>query len=188
MHGFGLENSTRGEWMTSCKSCESSTYSNWWLISHNQSAHGQKMSIMDDIVPSWMKTHGGLWYPFCSRICHWLWIVRNWGLKVTLLETFAIWSKNMVFVKTPHAMQKCHKLLFSWIQGRPAWIGLWRQLLPTTFDCVYKMLVACASDNEGRSLFYVMNVMFFIAILSTLDKNQNITYVIWKDSSLLYEL
>ena len=33
-----------------------------------------------------------------------------------------------------------------------------------------------------------MNVMFFIAILSTLDKNQNITYVIWKDSSLLYEL
>ena len=25
--------------------------------------------------------------------------------------------------------------------------------LPTTFGCVYKMLVACASDEEGRSLF-----------------------------------
>ena len=34
------------------------------------------------------------------------------------------------------------------IQGRPAWIGVWRQLLPTTFGCIYKMLVACASDNE----------------------------------------
>ena len=32
-------------------------------------------------------------------------------------------------------------------------MGLWKQLLPTIVECIYKMLVACASDNEGRSLF-----------------------------------
>jgi hypothetical protein len=40
-----------------------------------------------------------------------------------------------------------------------------------------KMLVACASDNEARSL-YIMNVMFFIVTSNTLDSNQNIAFMI----------
>ena len=47
---------------------------------------------------------------------------------------------------------KMSQLLFSRIQGKPACIGLSRQLLPTTHGFIYKMLVACASDNKGRSL------------------------------------
>ena len=54
---------------------------------------------------------------------------------------------------------------------------------------MYKMLVACASDNEGKESFYIMNVMFFIVTSNTVDSNQNITSMIKKLAySLLYEL
>ena len=66
------------------------------------------------------------------------------------------------------------------IQGRPAWNDIWMQLLPTTSRCMYKMLVACASDNEGKESFYIMNVMFFIVTSNTVDSNQNITSMIKK--------
>ena len=42
------------------------------------------------------------------------------------------------------------------------------------------MLVACASDNEGRrhESFYIMNVKFFIVTSNTCDSNQNIMFMI----------
>ena len=73
----------------------------------------------------------------------------------------------MVFVKTSNGTQKCHKCPFL-TQGRPNWIGVWRQLLPTTFGCIYKMLVTFASDREGSNLFYIMKAMFFIVTSNTL--------------------
>ena len=50
----------------------------------------------------------------------------------------------------------------------------------------YKMLVACASDDEGRKYYYIMNVMFFIVTSNTFDSNQNLTFMICK--SLFFTL
>ena len=43
---------------------------------------------------------------------------------------------------------------------------------------IYKILVASASNNKGRSIFYIMNVMFLGVTSNTLDNNQNITFLI----------
>ena len=61
---------------------------------------------------------------------------------VYLLSTLYSWK--------PHMAYKMSYMFFSDMQGRPAWIGFWRQLLPPTFGCNYKILVTCASDNEER--------------------------------------
>ena len=58
-------------------------------------------------------------------------------------RTWCLWKCHMTCIMS--------QMPFSWIQGRPAWFGLWRQLMPTT--CIHKVLVACASDYEGRHLF-----------------------------------
>ena len=58
---------------------------------------------------------------------------------------------------------KMSQMLFLRIQWRLAWIGLWRQLLPPTSGCVYKMLVACASDNKGRS--FIISWMLCASLL-----------------------
>ena len=70
---------------------------------------------------------------------------------------------------------------FSQIQGRLTCISLWRQLFLATCRCIYKMLVVCVSDNKGRSLLLMTNVMFFIVTSNTLDSKQNITSMIKKD-------
>jgi hypothetical protein len=75
------------------------------------------------------------------------------------------------------------QILLSQIQGRPPWIGLWWQLLPTTLTCVYKMLVACASDTEGRSLF-ISRMLCSSLLLQTLlipNKTKHNIHDIQKD-------
>ena len=78
----------------------------------------------------------------------------------------------MVFVKTSLGTQTCHKCRFLNynLQGMLAWVGLWRQLLSATSSWIYKMLVACASDNKGRSLFSTTNIMLFIVTSNALDR------------------
>ena len=47
------------------------------------------------------------------------------------------------------------------------------------------MLVACATDKQGKKSFYIINNTFFIVISNTFDSKQNISF---KTSSLLIEL
>ena len=76
------------------------------------------------------------------------------------------------------------QMLFSQIQGRSAWIGLWRQFLPTTFGCINKMLVTCASDNKRISVFIswmlcssLLFQTFLIAIKNIHDMKTLILYL-----------
>ena len=54
---------------------------------------------------------------------------------------------------------------------KATWIDLWRQFWPPTCGCIYNLLVAFASDNEGRSL-YISRILC-IALSTLLDNNQN---------------
>ena len=56
----------------------------------------------------------------------------------------------MIFVKTSHGTQKCHFLDY-----KKGWLELVfeKQVLSITSRYIYKMLLACASDNKGSGLF-----------------------------------
>ena len=61
---------------------------------------------------------------------------------------------NLVFMKTSHGMQKCHKCRF--LEDKETWLelvfgGNFPQL--HNLDVFSFVLVARASDTEGRSLF-----------------------------------
>ena len=59
---------------------------------------------------------------------------------------------NMVFVTMSHAMQKCHKCCF--LEYKGGWLELvFGGSFANYILCIYKLLIACASDNEERSPF-----------------------------------
>ena len=60
----------------------------------------------------------------------------------------------MAFMELPHGMQKMSQIPFCQVQGRPAFIGFGRDLLPSISRCIYKILEASACNNEGKSLLY----------------------------------
>ena len=66
------------------------------------------------------------------------------GRNMDLSLFFPTWQHDICENVTWHAKMS---------QVRRAWIGLWRQLLPTTSGCIYKMLVAYESDIEGMNSF-----------------------------------
>ena len=63
-------------------------------------------------------------------------------------------SNNIVLVKTPHGTQKCHKYPFLEYKESQLECSLEASFCQLHLDVFNKMLVACASDNEGRSLIY----------------------------------
>ena len=82
---------------------------------------------------------------------------------------------------------KISQMLFSTIQERLTWIGLWSQRLPYTSRCIYKMLVACTHDKKGRNLLTPWMLCFFY-YLKQCDGNQ--TWHSWYKNIyfLFYEL
>ena len=84
----------------------------------------------------------------------------------------------MVFVKCHVACKSVTNAIFS--NSRKV---IFNQSLkatwPSTFGCIYKMLIACVMDNARKKSYCIMNVMFFIGISYTLDSNQNITNMIF---------
>ena len=79
---------------------------------------------------------------------------------------------------------KMSQMPFSRIQGNTNLNWFFEATMPTIFGCIYKMLVACASENKGRSLLNIMTVMFFIVTSNAIDSNQNITFMVYKDTFL----
>ena len=60
------------------------------FIGHNQSAHGQNMGNMDDIMPSRMKICNQLQYPFWSWMSDKLWV--GWLESSQFSSCFLIWT------------------------------------------------------------------------------------------------
>ena len=59
--------------------------------------------------------------------------------------------------------------------------------MATTFGCIYKTLIACASDNKGRSILY--DECYVLHCSNTFASNQIIVFVISSICTLpLYSL
>jgi hypothetical protein len=84
----------------------------------------------------------------------------------------------MVFVKCHMACKSDTNVVFSSTR-KPILNRSLKATLPSTFGCIYKMLIACVIDNVGKKSYYITNVMFFIGISNTLGSNQNITNMIF---------
>lgn len=89
----------------------------------------------------------------------WLFISLLIGSYLKLQDLLSFWVLKMV-QHNQHGIcanvtwhVKMSPMPFSQIQGELAWSGLWKRFLPISLSCIYKMLVACANDNKGRSIF-----------------------------------
>ena len=71
---------------------------------------------------------------------------------LSILVRVCIW--NVAFVKMSHGMQKCHKCHF--LEYKEGWLELvfGGNFCKQDLDVCTFVLIACASDNEGRSLLY----------------------------------
>lgn len=84
---------------------------------------------------------------------------------------------HMVFAKTLHGTQSCHKCHLS--NTRKADLNWSLEAKYVNYTWMYlQMLTTCAIDNKGGKFVKIMNGMFFMVTSNTFANNQNLAFMI----------